>query len=451
MAEKWREARLIPTSGIRGATEQEMRATSALLSVLTIVPGFAHAVLKPCGAPLGKMRANVEAFTEVAFEDKKAKIAPRPDGLIRVTRGDKTWVALVEVKTGTNELDAGQIDAYLDIAKAQGFDAVITISNQIPAGVGALPFKADGRKLKSVPVFHFPWVRLVSLAISEKEVHGIDDPEQSWILGELIRYLQHDNSGALDFTDMGQAWMPFTEAVRSGLVKPTNPDVVDIAMKFDGLIQFLCLKLGQRLGVEVTPVFSRSEQLNPDERTKNLANEVAKSQTLSARIRVPETVADIQIVCDLRARQITTFAMIPASGQARNQTRVNWLLKPLAEDVKDVVIEAHAPRRNIAASLKDFRGDLRDVVPNDFPDITKFTISQHHPMGMQKTTAARSSFINSVAEAIDRFYVEILQRQRSWSAPAPVYKERRLEPAEDEVLTTQEIVKNEDREDDEQS
>ena len=35
--EAWHEARLIPTSGISGAEEQERRATSALLAVMGIV------------------------------------------------------------------------------------------------------------------------------------------------------------------------------------------------------------------------------------------------------------------------------------------------------------------------------------------------------------------------------------------------------------------------------
>ena len=36
----WHEARLIPTSGINGAEEQERRATSALLAVMTAVREF---------------------------------------------------------------------------------------------------------------------------------------------------------------------------------------------------------------------------------------------------------------------------------------------------------------------------------------------------------------------------------------------------------------------------
>ena len=47
--EHWHEARLIPISGIRGQDEQERRATSALLAVLTAVHEFERELLKPLG------------------------------------------------------------------------------------------------------------------------------------------------------------------------------------------------------------------------------------------------------------------------------------------------------------------------------------------------------------------------------------------------------------------
>ena len=63
-----------------------------------IVKEFSKAVLGPLGAPAG----NVETYIEVPFMlgDKRCY----PDGLIRVVRGTRTWTALVEVKTGKNEL-----------------------------------------------------------------------------------------------------------------------------------------------------------------------------------------------------------------------------------------------------------------------------------------------------------------------------------------------------------
>lgn len=113
MSDDWISARMIPTARIRGAEEQEARATSALLSVMTIVPSFAHAVLKHCGAPLTKSRGTVDAFVEVPFKDKD-KGTCRPDGLIRVTRGMTVFPSAAHlaswagVRPGMNE-SAGRV------------------------------------------------------------------------------------------------------------------------------------------------------------------------------------------------------------------------------------------------------------------------------------------------------------------------------------------------------
>ena len=97
--ETWHTARLIPTSGISGADEQERRAVSALLAVIFAVKEYGQTVLKPLGAPSGAL----ECYVEVPFELPGDGRSVRPDGLIRVVRGQRTWTALVEVKTGNNE------------------------------------------------------------------------------------------------------------------------------------------------------------------------------------------------------------------------------------------------------------------------------------------------------------------------------------------------------------
>ncbi|MDZ5076926.1 hypothetical protein [Nesterenkonia sp. HG001] len=440
MAEAWREARLIPTSGIRGTTEQEVRATSALLAVLSIVPSFAHALLKPCGASLGRMRANVECFVEVAFEDKKKKRSPRPDGLIRVTRGSTVWTALVEVKTEGNGLDQEQVESYMDVAKEHGFDAVLTISNEIPPIQGTHPLSLDGRSLRAIPVFHYSWVRIITLAIMEREVRGIEDDEQKWILGELIRYLEHENSGALDFTDMGTSWKAVTECVKTGLVRRGASDVLEVATRFDGLIRYISFKLGQRLGVDVTPQLPRKQRENPAERAAQLASELEKDGSFSGSIRIPGTVSDMDIRCDMRAKQIQISTTVPASGHARNATRINWLLRPLDDDLTDVVVEAHAGRRHHAESLEALREDVKDALPEGFPEIRSFTITRVSHLGLQGTTRGKESFINSVIQAVDDFYANILQRQRVWTPPAPEYRSRASEPGQEEVYSSEELA-----------
>jgi len=187
----WEPARLIPVSGIRNAEEQERRATSALLAVLSAVDEFGTAITKPLGAPKGRL----QAFIEVPFELADGR-SVRPDGLIKITRGKRSWTALVEVKTGRNELKREQTEAYLDLAKEQGFDRVLTISNQIARIPGEHPVDVEKRKLKKVTLHHLSWSRILTEAVLQKSHRGVADQDQAWILQELIRYLQHPNAGS---------------------------------------------------------------------------------------------------------------------------------------------------------------------------------------------------------------------------------------------------------------
>jgi hypothetical protein len=132
----WQRASLIPTSGLKGHREQEVRATSATLAVLSAVPEFPKSVLKQFGAPAGKS----ETFVEVSFKTSDGRMV-RPDGLIRVKSRSRTWTCLVEVKTGRNSLEFEQLETYLDIARANGFDALVTFSNQFSPSAGVHPVK----------------------------------------------------------------------------------------------------------------------------------------------------------------------------------------------------------------------------------------------------------------------------------------------------------------------
>lgn len=429
----WHEARLIPTSGIGSAVEQERRATSALLAVIGAVTDFGRAFLRPCGAPAGK----IETYVEVPFELGKRTL--RPDGLIRVTRGQREWTALVEVKTSTNALEASQVENYLDIAKSNGYDAVITISNEIPPVLGAHPLTLDKRKTKHVDLFHFSWVRVISIAVMEKEVHGIDDPEQSWILGELIRYLEHENSGALDFSDMGASWTRVRDAARKGVLRKSDPEVEEVAVKFDALIRYTCLRLGQRLGTEVFPQLSRRHQNAPAERTSALVGELHTNSCLSAKIRIPGTVADLEITCDLRGLQIHVTVTVPASGHARNQTRVRWLLRQLPEDLHEVVIEAIYRGRGYAATIDDIRRDENVLVPEADKELSRFRVTKIYPMGLARSTKSKSSFIASVTGAVDDFYAQILQKLKPWNPPAPKFRSKPEERNEPDQLSSTDL------------
>ena len=165
--EKWQRARLFPVTGIGNPNEQERRGTSVLLAVLSAVKEFGRALTTRCGAPAGR----IETFIEVPFELNGSHC--RPDGLIRVTRGQKVWTALVEVKTGRNDLDADQVTTYLDVAREHDYDAVITISHQVATTPGVHPVAVDKRKTRKVDLIHLSWSRIHTEAKIQHANHEV--------------------------------------------------------------------------------------------------------------------------------------------------------------------------------------------------------------------------------------------------------------------------------------
>ena len=188
----WHVARLIPTAGIRGQEEQEKRATSSLLAVMRAVPEFGHALLRELGAPKSPV---IDTYAEVRFKDASGKTII-PDGAIVCRRGQKRWVCLVEVKTGGVQLATNRSASYLDVARDNGFDGVLTISNQITASSAESPVAVDGRKLRRTSLWHFSWWRVMTEAIVQHRYRGVSDPDQAWILGELIAYLDSSSLGS---------------------------------------------------------------------------------------------------------------------------------------------------------------------------------------------------------------------------------------------------------------
>lgn len=413
--ESWHEARLIPTSGINGAEEQERRATSALLAVVSAVREFGRALVKPLGAPAGV----IETYIEVPFLLGERKLYP--DGLIRVSRGTRSWTALVEVKTGSNALQAEQLENYLDIAREQGYDAVLTISNEIPAVAGQHPTKVDKRKLRKVALHHLSWTQVLAEAVMQKEFRGVADPDQAWILGELIRYLEHSRSGALEFDDMGETWVAVRDAVAAGTVRPTDKGIADVVARFDALLRFASLRLGRQLGTEVVPILSRKEQADPTLRTQALTTMLCQTGQLSGAIRIPDTVGPLVVTADLRASKLVCHVDLDAPREGRPTTRVNWLVRQLKTAPDSLRIEtyaAHARGSSAAELLGTVRENPAVLVLDPAKEIRAFRLALSAGMGT-KRGRGRGSFIDSVLNATDTFYGDVLQSLKAWSAAPP--------------------------------
>lgn len=412
----WHPARLIPTAGIRGQEEQERRATSSLLAVMRAVPEFGHALLKELGAPKAPV---IETFTEVRFKADDGKTVI-PDGAIVCRRGGKEWTCLVEVKTGGAPLRPHQVNGYLDVARDNKFDGVLTISNQITGRSDESPVVVDKRKLKRTALWHFSWWRVLTEAIVQHRFRGISDPDQAWILGELIAYLDSAASGAGGFEDMGDKWVAVRKAAHDGILRASDAEASVVAERWQEFTQYLCLGLSQDLGTDVTAPRPRGQAASA--RLAESVKELAERGTLTASLRVPDAVGDICIRADLRARRTLTSVTIDAPREGRAKPRLNWLLRQLPDAPADLQIEAVFPnaRQTTSELLADAREEPEKLLyPADPKREPKaFTVTLARAMG-QKRGKAEGSFVRETRAQTFDFYRDIVQQLKVWQARPP--------------------------------
>lgn len=411
---RWQAARLIPTSGISGQDEAERRATSALLAVMGSVREFGQALVKPLGAPAGP----IATYIEVPFTLGEQRCIP--DGLIQTARGAKTWTALVEVKTGAATLERAQVESYLDVAREQGFDVVLTISNQIAPAPGVHPVTVDRRKLRTVALHHLSWAEVVTAAVRQRVHRGVSDPDQAWILGELIRYLEHPKSGALDFSDMGTEWVTVREAVAAGTLRGTDKGLAEVVSRWEQLLRFAALRLGRELGAEVQVQLSRREQADPSLRARDQATSLATHGTLTGTLKIPDAVAPLEVVADLRSGKVTVSVDVAAPREGRPTTRVNWLVRQLKDAPAGLRIEAFAG--NVRTSTSELLGTVREdpakLIADPNRELRVLRVAATSALGTKRGTG-RGAFIDSVLAAIDGFYSTVVQQVRPWATRAP--------------------------------
>jgi len=414
--EGWRHARLIPTYGTRSQQEQEKRATSCLLAVMHGVPEFGYALLKELGAPKSP---TIETFAEVRFKDCDGK-SVIPDGAIVCRRGKKTWTCLVEVKTGSARLKDEQVASYLDIAREHGFDGVLTISTEITATSDESPVAVDGRKLRATGLWHFSWWRVLTEAVVQQRYHGISDPDQEWVLRELIHYLGSEASGAVGFEDMGENWVPVRRSAHEGTLRTGNPAARDVAERWEQFTNYLALSLSQELGATVTAQRPRTQSMAS--RLDETVRSLVEAGVMRSTLRIPDAVGPLEIRTDLRSRQTTTSVAIDAPREGRPKARFNWLMKQLADVPDDVRVEAAFPnaRDTTAAPLGSVREDPTVLAypPDPKRGPRGFVVARSRPMG-QKRGRAEGSFVRETSAQAVGFYRDLMQNLKPWHAPAP--------------------------------
>ena len=394
---------------------------SALATFMT-VPRFASAVLKHAGAPFRK-RTQVVAFTEVVFKRENNKRNARPDGLIILKTGNNYWSALVESKVGSAELSVDQVEEYLDIAKELGIDAVITISNQFAANPTHSPIRVSRLKTKRVALFHFSWMSLLSKATMLIKEHVVEDPEQAFILNELVRYLEHDSSGVVTTVKMPNVWRSAVDDVQLGKVlRRTDPQVRDCVLAWHQLLRYFAISLSSDLYRPVNVVLSKSQILDAENVISEDIASVVANNFLSGELDVPGAAGKIELLADLARRRFVVSMRIDAPSDVRALTSVNWLLKQLKnENLRgDYILEIAWPRRTQTSSVQLAKlfeepklalAESHGLVPR------RFTIQLNTDL-LAKFKTSRG-LVEIGEKTLKSFYRQVAQNVKPWVPKPP--------------------------------
>jgi len=395
-------ARLFPVAGIGRGEEQERRATSALLAVMSMVRPFGHDLLKPLGSPSG----SVKTYVEVPF--KVDGQTYRPDGLIVTRRGDRQWNCLVEVKTNGADLNDSQVGTYVQIARDEGFDAVLTVSNQVTGVFGDHPVSIDRRRLKRVQLHHLSWDEIHARAMLWLTHPPTGDPTAVRVVTEFVRYLEYEGSGLHGFIDMGPHWAKVRDAVHARTLASGSQGAADVCERFDQLMRHISLHLTRLLGVEVTSAVPRH---TPDQASR--MQQFADSGLLFGSLRVPGAVDTVVLRADLRAGRVRASIRLRAPREGRPRTKVNWALRQLDEARAATCVATRANGKATATgTLATVREDPECLIPDGDADIREFEVSLDLPMGT-KRGVGRGTMITSAVEVIDAFYGEVVQHLRA--------------------------------------
>ncbi|WP_344560210.1 TerD family protein [Streptomyces atrovirens] len=402
--DSWRQARLFPVSVLKSDRDREMRATSVLLSVMAQVPEFSRRLTAGFGAPAGRM----ETFTEVSLPHGDSP--RRPDGVIRVERAGKLWTALVETKTNGNALKADQVQAYMDIAARRGYEAVITLTNDVALeGSPLVDVKIDKRRKHKVALWPLSWAEVAHQAQMLIRHEGVGNTAHAWLLQELLHYLQHENSGCHGFQNMGPAWVPVRNGIDDETLCQGDARALEVVENWERLIRQVCLRLGGELGQKVLPVQRAKRGTDPKERRDRLADQLCLDGRLQAELRIDGTPGILTVSADLRTGKLRTGIDIPAPEQGYPLSWAKRLIRRLAEAPADLHVETlvDSDTGGPRGTLERLRPEPADLLPKGNAKISGFRLSLLKSMGSGRGNA-ETGFIRSVDDAVHRFYTTVV-------------------------------------------
>lgn len=418
-------ARLFP---VLADTSKEGRTLSIVLACMEMVEDFGKALLADLGIKAGA-RTRLEAYTEVVLRrGGDAKV--RPDGLIVLRSGTTRWIALVEAKVGNTDLTAEQLEAYLELAKLNGVDALLTISNQFAPLPSQHPVTVNAASARKASLWHWSWMYILTQATLHLENREIHDREQRMILNELIRFLSHPSAGVKSFDQMPAAWAAIASTVQAGgVLSAKSSETQEVVGAWYQETRDLSLILSRQLGEEVSVKVTRSHVADPSLRLKEDSELLARECRLQSVFAIPNTAAAIEVSADFTRRAVYASMRVAAPGDRKStKARLSWLLRQLGKSKpENIHVRLYWPGRGPCTQHPLSR--LRES-PEIAEQIGKIVSSFEvvFARDLAGRFAQRRNFVVDLEQAIPDFYDQVGQHLKAWQPQAPKIKEDRIAP-----------------------
>ena len=401
-------------------TKKEERLTSIFLAVFCNVQPFADEILKSVGQRAGK-RTTVRAFTEVTLAKKISSVC-RPDGLIVCQQGSKRWCALIEAKAGRDEIDEDQVRRYVELARENEIDAVITISNQFVTRADQSPVNIPKTMLRKTKLFHWSWAWIATQCEILCLQNEIGDALQLSLSEQFLHFVGHSSTGTERFTQMNAGWTELVSSIRSET--PPNksaPEVEETLACWFAETKDLSLHMSSHIGTPVAEKIERSHRNNPEARIKIAAGDLVNNDILSSALLVPNCAADINIVANLSSRSLSVSMMLRApTNKKSTAARIRWLLRMIASDDEKISVRAHWPGRAkpTILSISKLR-EQPNLIQTDNPKAVPHGLEVLMLLPSGRRFSGRRTFIEDLEELVPDYYDNVARHLRSWRAPPP--------------------------------
>lgn len=184
----------------------------------------------------------------------------------------------------------------------------------------------------------------------------------------------------------------------------------------------IALQLEAQIGQVVSQQLPASQR-EPGKRVQHLIDHLAGNGLLDGVLRIPNTVGDLEVTADLRARRICAAVSLPAPDDRGGRARCNWLAAQLSDDVdRRLVIDAFAKnaRTPTTATLAEVRENKDVLLGADKKEPTRFKVSLTREMGASRKAGSKSAgFTDSTTRLITDFYESVVQNLSPWTPKAP--------------------------------